>query len=510
VIANVISERGSTTFGLLKYLWGPGRFNEHENPRIVAAWDPTFVRGIEEPEFDEFELRLLAREMEAPLRLQNIPLGDHVYHVPVAVSPKDGELTDEQWAQVAYEAAEKLGFTDGPSRSAVAWFAMRHGLGKEGHDAIHFVAVLRRESGEKVVPWNDYKAWEEVRHAAEDRWGLVSTRRRGGGIPDLSRAEIERAEREGRSEPERVELARLVRAAATAARSEGEFLTRLRRQGVIVRARWKTGGQDTVEGYSVALRPPTGAERRPIWFGGGRLADDLTLPELRARWEQPTDEQAADTRRAWRPRGWTDLPTGRQVAITKLRAEAWQAATEKVAEVRSRLTNLDPNDQASWSAVASDASATLAALAARVELDRRGDLRRAANALARVAQTDRGTSRHRPDGLSAMAGVVRTATDAMLAAHGGPYAVAALIMQLGRLVQAIQHASHTAARTTQARRAAEAADAMLDYVRSTAATAPQTPADRTTEQSRTTPTTGARETVHRPGQTTRESDVRDR
>ncbi len=31
--------RGGDVGGLLRYLYGPGRHNEHENPHLVAAWD---------------------------------------------------------------------------------------------------------------------------------------------------------------------------------------------------------------------------------------------------------------------------------------------------------------------------------------------------------------------------------------------------------------------------------------------------------------------------------------
>lgn len=30
---------GSRVGGLLRYLWGPGRAEEHANPHLVAAWD---------------------------------------------------------------------------------------------------------------------------------------------------------------------------------------------------------------------------------------------------------------------------------------------------------------------------------------------------------------------------------------------------------------------------------------------------------------------------------------
>ncbi|MFH9201776.1 hypothetical protein ACH4KO_37700 [Streptomyces anulatus] len=34
-------EQGADTAGLLAYLFGPGDRDEHTDPHIVAAWDPT-------------------------------------------------------------------------------------------------------------------------------------------------------------------------------------------------------------------------------------------------------------------------------------------------------------------------------------------------------------------------------------------------------------------------------------------------------------------------------------
>uniref|UniRef100_UPI003F49508D relaxase/mobilization nuclease domain-containing protein n=1 Tax=Amycolatopsis sp. CA-151526 TaxID=3239921 RepID=UPI003F49508D len=464
MIAKVIDERGARTTGLIRYLFGRGRFNEHQNPRVVAAWDPTFIRSASETTIDSFEQGLLGREMEAPMRLHGIRPGAHVYHVPVSIEAEAGALSDEQWQQVAVEAAEKLGFTETRDRAAVPWIAVRHGLSEKGNDHIHFVAVLYREDGSPVDTWNDYAAWEEVRHAAEDRWGLRSTRKRGGGVPDLKRGEVARAAREGRDEPDRVSLARGVRSAAAAARTEAEFVHRLRRAGVLVRPRWESGAQTEATGYSVALKPAEDG-RAPVWFGGGKLADDLTLPALRARWREPDDAVAADTRRAWRPRGWRELPTGRQVTRSRLRAEAWEIAGTKTAEVRGRLAALEPGDDAAWAAVAHEAAGALGALADRVDLSHRAQLRQAAASLGRAAQLDRGsTPRVVPD-LAPLAGVVRTATDAVIAGAGGPYAVAMLLMQIGRLVQTMQQAHEMAGRAAQARQAADAAQEMLDYIR---------------------------------------------
>jgi hypothetical protein len=128
-------------------------------------------------------------------------------------------------------------------------------------------------------------------------------------MPGLSRAELERAARERRAEPPRITLARLVRAASIASKDEAEFVRRLRGSGVLVRPRFETGGKEAVVGYSVALGAKDGVA--PIWFGGGRLAKDLTLPKLRQFWGISADSHNAAVRE------WSVVrsPPGREAMV---------------------------------------------------------------------------------------------------------------------------------------------------------------------------------------------------
>ncbi|WP_190824838.1 relaxase/mobilization nuclease domain-containing protein [Saccharopolyspora pogona] len=478
MITKVVPERGARVRGLLEYLWGPGKVNEHTDPRIVAAWDSSLVRDASAPVLDGFERGLLAREMESPMRMFGKVLGQHVYHTAVSIHAEDGDLTDAQWAEVAESAAEKLGFTAGPDRAAVPWIAMRHGTSAKGHDHIHFVAILCRESGHVPEIRGDWGKWREVREHYAAKWNLRTGRDRGAGMPGLTQAELQRAEREAAersaksgqapaTDPEspRTRLARVVRAAATGARDEAEWLRRMRRAGVLVRPRWGKGGRNEVVGYSVALRPEREGYK-PIWFGGGKLARDLTLDRLRELWASPDEDRAADIRREWRPPGWRRLPTGQQLKDRRLRAEAWSEAVGVTSQVRDALNGLDPADAAAWRAVARDAAGVLSGLSARVEWPHRRQLSRAANALSRIAQSERGAPRPpRLSVLGPLAWVARVVGDASLAAHGGAIAVASLVAQIGRVVQDIERAHRAAHREQEAQRAAEAAREMLDFVR---------------------------------------------
>jgi hypothetical protein len=68
--------------------------------------------------------------------------------------------------------------------------------------------------------------------------------------------------------------------------SEEEFLAALQGRGVLVRLRHSAVRPGEATGYAVALDHGPGGGRL-VWFSGGKLAADLTLPKLRRRWAGP-------------------------------------------------------------------------------------------------------------------------------------------------------------------------------------------------------------------------------
>lgn len=68
------------------------------------------------------------------------------------------------------------------------------------------------------------------------------------------------------------------------AHTEQEFFVRLQQAGVLVRLRHSATNPGQVTGYAVSLARHKSKEGGVIWYGGGKLAADLTLPKLRARW----------------------------------------------------------------------------------------------------------------------------------------------------------------------------------------------------------------------------------
>ena len=56
---------------------------------------------------------------------------------------------------------------------------------------------------------------------------------------------------------------------------------------MLVRPRYSAKNPGQVTGYAVALPGDTGKDGGPVWYGGGKLAADLTWPKLRQRWTGP-------------------------------------------------------------------------------------------------------------------------------------------------------------------------------------------------------------------------------
>jgi hypothetical protein len=337
VIGRVIS-RPKRPHRLLAYLFGPGRNNEHVNPHLVAAWagHPAHL----EPPGEGTEGRQtyrLAQILEMPAALARGKVPDKlVWHCVVSAADGDPDLGDGAWQVIIAETMHRAGLSEhGEEDKGVRWVAVHH-----GGNHVHVVATLARMDGRPVRLHGDWYRVQEAMAWAEREYGLTPVARggpRGTAERRPTRAEAEKAGREhkkagrsGRPVPSRVQLRRLVEAAAAAARTEDEFFAGLAARGVTARLRYSTTRPGEVNGYAVGLRSDTtGAGGGPVWFSGGKLAPDLTLPRLRARWSggpaRPgpvhPDRSGAD-----RPDRLTGRAMSRQAARPVLAREVLRAA----------------------------------------------------------------------------------------------------------------------------------------------------------------------------------------
>jgi hypothetical protein len=271
--------RGSRTGGLLRYLYGPGRYDDHSDQHLVASWDgdpawlepPVGRRG-------RYRIGRLADLLEAPLGLLERDPGRFVWHCALRAAPGDRRLSDGEWRELAEDVMDRTGIAPRDDDGGCRWVAVRH-----DEDHIHLVVVLARQDGRGVRRSWDFRRLREACRRAEQRYGLEATAAADRtAAPRATRGEVEKAARLGRPVP-RGELRRVVRAAAVATRDPEAFLAWLRRAGVLVRERRQDG---ELVGYAVGLAEHRTGKGLPVWYGGRRLAGDLTLARLTERWEE--------------------------------------------------------------------------------------------------------------------------------------------------------------------------------------------------------------------------------
>ena len=484
MIGKISPALGSKPAGLLCYLFGPGRHNEHTDPRLVASAATLDTPAGWRPATHD-ELLALARDLDRPhLWHRADHPGGYVWHCSLSLPTDDGVLSDETWGRIARAVMDRMGFGVGDRRAPCRWVAVRHGLSTGGNDHIHLVVNLVRENGRRASNWRDRVRLSAILAQVEKDFGLtVVGGRARGGLPGITRAETEIARRCGAPEPARVALARIVRAAATASADEAEFVRRLRATRAIrLRPRYAPGGTREVVGYAVALAPPAG--RATAWFGGGRLAADLALPRLRARW--PRDEVA----RAAAVHAWLHGGHGGRES-RQLREQAWDRAADQVAAMARRLAAVPVEDTVSWSEAAREAAGLYAALSLRLEGGRPGALARAAAALAYSAQSRpaRSTPRSSSPAVREFAGAAMTA---LQAGPVGRSSVGQLLLQqmMLRMIRVVHDAHAARGDAIEAARLARTERAALERLHTDRAEYRAVP--------RSTPSTGPSHTPHPP------------
>lgn len=490
--------RGDRMSGLLTYLAGPGRSNEHTEPHLVAG-DPALMAWHDDAELGRDAALSIARHLDKPRAAFGVEVpGGHVWHCSLSLRAEEGMRTDEEWRKIATDFVKAMDFDDPDSpRASCRWVAIRHGVSTNGNDHIHIAVNLVREDGTKASVHNDFHRAQVAARALEVKYGLEqlessqaerSTRgydpaEREAQARSRARAKYERARTaepaampawelldgadrqariasEVRADQPRQTLAVKVRGCATAASDEGEFVRRMRRAGLLVRPRFADGRTDVITGYSVAERPQAG--ERPIWYGGGHLGRDLTLPRLRDGWpDTPTGASDAAAE-------WNAAKRGRRVVAPGQEAhepdpELWSRRSDELRELVDRMRSVPVDDKDTWATVARQTAGAFAAWSNATE-ETPGDLAAASEALSRSAQTYGRTVRPHQARTTAISDAAMLLASAARGGQG-TVAQAAMIRQLLRLTQAVYEASVAAQQARQARLLAEDVRARLTRVR---------------------------------------------
>ncbi|MEW2526531.1 relaxase/mobilization nuclease domain-containing protein [Streptomyces sp. NPDC047071] len=383
-----IHRQGSSTLGLLRYLYGKGTREEHVDPHLVASFDHMAPDPGRDPKATKKDL---ARLLDQPLHLLDTDQrpAQHVWHCSVRAAPDDPIMTDEQWADIARRMVAATGIDPGDG-AGCRWAAVRH-----ADDHIHVIATLVREDGRRPDHHRSGKRAQAEARLIEADLGLRRVAPSDGtAAKQPSRAERHKAERHGRDRPAREELRETVRRAVAGAASTEEFLDRLKDAGLLVRTKVLPSGD--LRGYKVALPDDRNKGKEPIFYAGSTLAPDLSLPRIQERFTtNPTPPQTADSERPESPAAHPSAPAAARRATAHA---AWQAllvldhsgddgaaaaqiaATGEVLDALAKTSALHTRvelRQAAWEFERASRSYT------RAEFRRAQDLRRAARDLIR-------------------------------------------------------------------------------------------------------------------------------
>ena len=144
MIGKITAPRGERVEPLIRYLYGPGRREEHTDPHILAGWrHPAELEPPLRPDGTR-DFRKLSGLLNQPhAAMGSWGFARPVWHCSMRAAPEDKTLSDDEWAQIACEVMHRTGLAPyGEEDDAVRWVAIRH-----GQDHIHIVAMLARQDG---------------------------------------------------------------------------------------------------------------------------------------------------------------------------------------------------------------------------------------------------------------------------------------------------------------------------------------------------------------------------
>jgi hypothetical protein len=344
---------------------------------------------------------------------------------------------------IACRVVARVGLAPDGDETAVRWIAMRHAA-----DHIHIVATLVRQDRRTYWARNDYPLAQAACRDIEAKYDLVRVGPPGQGSRSWPKAgELNKTARRRRPVTPRDELRRRVRDAATMAVDEHDFFTRLTHDGTVtVRLRESERNPGQITGYAVHLAGDTTADDESVFYGGGRLATDLSLTRLRQRW-QPDTTLAGTDRRA------------RQ--LRPVPAEIYQRAAVLITDATGHMT-ANPEVAAGTAAAAAD---VLTALAAAWEGTTGGPLTRAAELFDHAT---REPTSHRPapagtPGYSLRAVARILAATRSRSAQNDLHEMLKLVRAVAGIADAVAQLRETQQRLHQAAAARQAAACLATY-----------------------------------------------
>lgn len=475
--------RSSDMVRLMRYLAGPGKANEHTDQKVIAG--DAVTMAVFAGRIDSARAAELARLLDSPRQtlLRGAPVlavsykkaralqadgmsrdeaieaattVENTWHASLSLAAEEGQLDDATWAAISRDFMREMGFIDQDGVPDVRWAVVRHGLSANRNDHVHIAVGVVRPDGSTIDTFRDFSRAQAAARVLERRYELrvLHSRADRGTEIGLSQGERARADRTAAPETEREGLRRRVRAAAVAADSEAEWVRALKAEGLVVRPRYSAGGQVEVAGYSVrspALRNTKGGWEKSIWYGGGRLARDLTLQSLRswAGWDTSPAAQAAALEEWGRPSTTrAGRPAGRDQISEK-------DAIEVLGRWSAYMRTIPAGDREAWAQAASHTAGVFAAASVRSET-RPGPLDKMSRQLARAGQLPAHQRRPRGVhgvGLRAVARMLWGSQSNTAATLALVYALTECLLTIRDMLAATDRAAAAAAMASHAKRA---------------------------------------------------------
>lgn len=406
--------RGASSAGLMIYLAGAGKRNEHTDQHVIAG-DSVLMSQFADGPLDADAALDIAAHLDLPMKVYgtqitvpvkrwdpesqaDVKIADkpaHMWHASLSIKAEEGQLDDEQWSNIARDFVREMGFDDDASGAAPCrWVAVRHGQSSAGNDHVHIAVNLVREDGSKARVHNDFARAQQVANKLEHKYGLrvLESRERERELPRGAKpAEVDRVVAGKSRATDRDELRRRLRSAAVSATSERDFVERARGARVLVRPRYAKGDTCHVVGYSAALVPPPnadGSRGTAVWFGGAKLDTALGLGQLRARWGSTPDDER-DALATWTARGKA-ARSGAYDVPERGRPERLPAET--IRRLNAHGQNVVPDRAAGFNRYAAiDVSGAFAQASIYFERSEHGPFAQASEVFARLGARDRFT-----------------------------------------------------------------------------------------------------------------------
>lgn len=249
--------KGRSGYGALRYDYGRGRREEHDNPREVAGSVPGRWRG-----------KAAMIDGHAAYRTD---VQRPVWRSSLRAAPEDRALSDEAWGRIAESYVQRMGYERCP------WTATRHGA-----DHVHVTVSRLDWDGRLVHDRQDFARAQVVCREIEREHGLVdASERYDRGRPQVSHGERESADRRGIA-PERIQLRGHLDAAERVSGGTREGYERaLAERGVRAEVNVATTGR--VSGYRYALDGHRDGSGQPVWFKGSQVGRDYSWAQTQTR-----------------------------------------------------------------------------------------------------------------------------------------------------------------------------------------------------------------------------------